>query len=131
MQQHPSSELAVIDTAALPAPSERPVPYRIVEQLHQGLDGADSALRALEDDPDADRGDYEINMCSTATCAGDTLAEAFTKAAAWCKAAPTARVEAIGYRRILLPRAAEDEYADEHRLTLAFSYPEDPDGDDG
>lgn len=132
MHQHPSSsgELAVIHSAALPEQPERPVPYRIVEQLHQGLDGADSALRALEDDPDADHGDYEINVCSTATCAGDTLAEAFAKAAAWCEASPTARLEAFGYRRILLPKAAENEYAAEHRLTLAFSYPEDTDGDD-
>jgi len=134
MQQHPTGgELAVIHSAALPELPERPVPYRIVEQLHQGLDGADSALRALEADPDADcgDGDYEINVVSTVTCVGDTLAAAFIKAAAWCQAAPTAHVEAFGYRRILLPKAAENQFSDEHRLILAFSYPvEDVDDDE-
>ncbi|TDT93332.1 hypothetical protein EDD99_8141 [Streptomyces sp. 846.5] len=122
VQQPTGSGLAVIPAAPLPEqPAPRPVPGRIVDQVQQGLDGADTTLRALEDAADASAGDYEIDMRPVATCSGETTAQALAKAAAWFeKAPPTARLEAIGFRYI-----EEPGEPDEVRLTLAVSYPDD------
>ncbi|WP_042404478.1 hypothetical protein [Streptacidiphilus carbonis] len=123
MVQQPGSDIAVIAAAPLPDQrAPRSVPGRIIEQVHQGLDGADETLRALEEAPDAGAGDYQVDMRPIVTCSGETPGQALAKASAWFEKAPTARLEALGFRYITEPGEPA-----EVRLTLALSYPDEDD----
>ena len=120
-QDSTGSELAVITATQLPEqPATRPVPGRIVEQVQQGLSHADAALRALQEEPEAQAWDYEIDMRSAVGCSGETPAEALTRAAAWCNKTPAADIVAIGWAHTANPYDG-----DEYRVTLILAYPEE------
>jgi len=111
MERHTTAELAVIaPTSPLEAWDGPPIPGRIVEDVLQGLEGADAALHALKG------GDYCVDMRTSVTCSAASAAEALAQATAWCEQSPTARIQMIGYRH--------DEYpeGDEHQVTLVLSY---------